>query len=198
MKSALAFPLAYDIAQFVIRGPQFNSLFASRFIRPSPGSRILDIGCGTATIFESLPGVQYVGFDMSNAYVRACRKRYGSKGKFYCKTVSEESLDDLGDFDAVLAIGVIHHLDDAEASSLFRIAHAALRTGGRLITLDGVFVDDQTRLEKWLLENDRGRFVRREADYLALAQSCFPCVTATISHSLFRIPYTNVVLECCK
>jgi cyclopropane fatty-acyl-phospholipid synthase-like methyltransferase len=33
-------------------------------------------------------------------------------------------------FDIVLAIGVLHHLDDAEVLQLFKIAHAALKNGG--------------------------------------------------------------------
>lgn len=198
MKSTLALPVAYDLAQFLIRGPRFNKIFARQFVKAAPGSRVLDIGCGTAAILQFLPNVEYVGFDMSEAYVGACQRRYGQRGRFYCQKVSEENLEDPSCYDVVLAIGVIHHLDDAQADRLFAMAYAALRVGGRLITLDGVYVDGQPWFARWLLDNDRGKFVRREEQYLRLANSHFATVNATITRSLFRIPYTNVVLECCK
>ena len=68
-------------------------------------------------------------------------------------------------FDIVLALGVLHHLDDNEALTLFQIAHDAMKPGGRLVTIDGVWTDDQSHIVKYLLSRDRGRFVRSEAGY---------------------------------
>ena len=51
----------------------------------------------------------------------------------------------------VLAIGVVHHLDDAEAVKLFQLAHAALKSGGRLVTMDGCYVPKQSRVARHLL-----------------------------------------------
>lgn len=41
-------------------------------------------------------------------------------------------------FDIVLVVGVLHHLDDTEALQLCQLAQAGLKSGGTLITLDGI------------------------------------------------------------
>jgi SAM-dependent methyltransferase len=101
-----------------------------------------------------------------------------------------------GSFDRVLAHGLLHHLPDDEVVEFFELARHALGPGGHLVTLDGCFVDGQSRAARFLLEQDRGRFVRDEASYVALAKRVFPDVRADIRHDLYRIPYTLILLEC--
>jgi len=48
----------------------------------------------------------------------------------------------------------------------------ALKPGGTFLALDGVYMPDQTKLVKWLLDNDRGRFVRAEKGYKDLLSPC--------------------------
>ena len=206
MRSLLSVPKLYDLAQFVMRGTKYRSRLTSQFIRASSGSRILDIGCGTGTILDSLPEVEYVGLDMSAAYVAAARKRYGTKENgaprhrsqctFHCLELTDKTVDPLGKFDIVLAMGVVHHLDDASAMNLFAYSRQALREGGRMITLDGVYTENQSRIVKSLLRADRGKFVRDESAYRSLCSGSFTSVQTTIAHDLFRIPYTCLIMEC--
>jgi cyclopropane fatty-acyl-phospholipid synthase-like methyltransferase len=99
-------------------------------------------------------------------------------------------------FDTVLALGILHHLDDAEASTLFSIAAQALKPGGRLITVDGVWVEGQSSVVKYLLSRDRGQFVRKTAEYQKLGAGHFAQMQAQVRHDLLRIPYSLLVLEC--
>lgn len=149
-------------------------------------------------MLNHMPDVKYVGFDMSQSYIDACQKRFGTAGKFHCEMLTADTVADYGEFDIVLAIGVVHHLDDAQASNLFSLAKSALVPGGRLLTLDGVYTDDQSMLVKQMLRNDRGEFVRTESAYKALATPMFDSVSTSISHDLFRIPYTVLIMECTK
>jgi len=48
-----------------------------------------------------------------------------------------------------------------------------------------------------LLDNDRGKFVRTQSCYRAIATSVFPHVTCSILHDMFRMPYTVIIMECC-
>ena len=96
------------------------------------------------------------------------------------------------------AIGVLHHLDDADAVRLFELASAALKPGGRLITYDGCFVKDQSSLAKWFISRDRGQYVRDADGYVSLASQVFTHVRVSIRHDMMRIPYTRIILECQK
>ncbi len=200
MNSLLAIPWLYDLAQHMMRGTRYQQHLVENHLRIAPGDRVLDIGCGTGALLDCLPRlvpeIQYVGFDMSPAYLAAARRKHGSRGQFHCVELTPQTVADFGQFNSVLAIGVLHHLDDAAADTLFAIAHRVLRPGGRLITLDGVFIEDQSWLVKRLLESDRGKHVRTESAYRALASRVFGQVQTLVSQDLFRIPYTTLIMEC--
>jgi SAM-dependent methyltransferase len=166
-------------------------------VAPRPGDRILDIGCGPGDVVDFLPeGVHYVGFAESDTYLRSARKRFGHRAEFYCERVGDKQLQELASFDIVLAFGVLHHLDDTRALQLFRLAHQALKPGGRLFTIDGCYLQGQSFLARWLLNKDRGKNVRSEGGYRALADAVFSDVCPSLHHRLFRVPYTILVLEC--
>ena len=94
-------------------------------------------------------------------------------------------------------MGVLHHLDDHEASELFSIALSALKPGGRLITLDGVYAPRQSPIARFLLSKDRGEYVREQSAYETLAHKSFSTVKSSIIHNLTApIPYTHLIMEC--
>jgi cyclopropane fatty-acyl-phospholipid synthase-like methyltransferase len=103
----------------------------------------------------------------------------------------------LGEFDIVLALGLVHHLDDKEARDLSRMGHKALRAGGRMITMHGCY-PTQSAAARYSLSRDRGRFVRNEMQYLELAHDRFSDVRATLREDSMRIPYTLLFMECTR
>jgi cyclopropane fatty-acyl-phospholipid synthase-like methyltransferase len=195
-KDILSHARVYSFFARLVGTERGRRLYTSRYIRPRSGDRILDIGCGPADILETLPAVEYHGFDLSADYIEAARARFGARGQFQVEAVSMELVGKYAGFDLVLATGVLHHLTDHEAADLFRVARAALKPGGRLVTLDGCFVAGQSRVARCLLRRDRGEHVRDETGYTALARSVFPVVEASLTSDLLRIPYTHLVMEC--
>jgi SAM-dependent methyltransferase len=170
--------------------------FMDEHIRPQPGDSILDIGCGPGTVLELMPeGVRYLGIDLEPAYIDAARSRFGDRGEFVCVDVSDAKLPPRS-FDLAIAVGILHHLDDDAADSLLSLAADALADGGRLVTLDGVFVEGQPPLARWVVGRDRGTSIRSPRGYEALAEAHFDRVVTTIHHRLLRIPYTHIALEC--
>ena len=131
-------------------------------------------------------------------HVRACRQRCGDRGRFHCEEPTADTAIHFGEFDVVLAIGRVRQLDDARAASLFALARGALRSGGRLIRLDGAFVARQSRLVRALLVADRGKFVRTEPDDRAPATREFREVRSFLSEDLFCIPYNTLIMECTR
>lgn len=170
--------------------------YCSEFIRTRPGDRVLDIGCGTGDIIEWLGDVEYIGFDLSPEYIQKAQRDYGSRGTFFCEAVRDDVAVQHGAFDVVLANGILHHLDDDEARSLLLLATKALTPKGRFVTMDGCYTQTQSRIKKLILDADRGRFVRTEPEYLALARTAFTDIRATVLDDLIRIPYTHLIMEC--
>lgn len=197
IRSLLARPQAYQFFFNMVGGRERSRILVRDYIRPTAGDRILEIGCGPGTIVPYLPRTEYVGFDVNQEYIDQARSRFPNAA-FVCERVSELTLPNRGYYDIVLALAILHHLDDAEAGQLFRLAHDALRPGGRLVTLDGVWTDDQSRGARYVQARDRGQFIRHEKAYVALAAQVFPNFRASIHHKLLRIPYTHIVLECVR
>jgi cyclopropane fatty-acyl-phospholipid synthase-like methyltransferase len=197
IRSVLAVPAAYNLWWKLVGGSGWAKVLVSEYVQPRVGTRILEIGCGPGTIARYLPQAAYVGFDVSSKYIEMARKRC-PQAQFVCERVSQFSMAKQQSFDVVLAIGIVHHLDDQEARQLFQIAYDALKSGGKLITFDGVFTNDQSAAARWLLVRDRGEYVRNEGEYVKIASQVFVDVRASIRHDLLRIPYTHLILECVR
>lgn len=189
-------PFCYEFYHRLIGAGYRTRVLMNEYIRPKEGDRILDIGCGPGNMVPYLPKCGYLGFDNNESYIETARQRYGDRGDFRCERVSNHTVQELGGFDIVLALGLIHHLDDSEARDLFSLGHQALKPGGRMITNDGCYRPNQSATKRYLLSRDRGQFVRTEQEYVALAKASFQTVTPHIREDVLRIPYTHLVLVC--
>ena len=74
--SVLARPWAYQLFFNVIGAPERSRILVRDYIRPRPGDRILEIGCGPGTIVPYLPDSEYVGFDLSEEYIEQARRKF--------------------------------------------------------------------------------------------------------------------------
>lgn len=194
LRAVLSHPAVYDRLQQLLGAHAFRTDFAQHVIRARPSDRVLDLGCGTAEILAYLPAVSYVGFDISEPYITAARRRFGAAGRFETRRPDAAEWAGGDGFDIVLAIGVLHHLDDEDAADLLKTARAALKQKGRLITVDPAIVDGQSRLARYLIGKDRGQHVRRPQDYEGLASAVFGDVATTVQHRAW-IPYTHCFME---
>lgn len=196
-RSVFSLPAVYRFAQRSIGSPDVRAAFVRDRVRPTAGDRILDIGCGTGDIVQLLGRVEYVGYDPSAEYIESARERYGELGEFVVGSVGAVGLDPES-FDVCIAKGVLHHLGDDAAGDLFCEAARVLRPGGRLITMDPVFTDDQSRIARFLAERDRGENVRTAEEYERLARKAFEQVESDVRHDLLRLPYSHVLLTCTR
>jgi cyclopropane fatty-acyl-phospholipid synthase-like methyltransferase len=197
IRSVLAIPAAYQLWWHLVGGPAWATVLVNEYIQVREGNRILEIGCGPGTIVGYLPHSDYLGFDLSSKYIEVARKRF-PQAQFVCERVSQFSLAKHQSFDAVLALGIVHHLDDAEAKRLFQIGYDALKPGGKLITIDGVWTRDQSATARWLLARDRGEHVREEAEYVRIASDVFSNIKPSVRHDLLRIPYSHLIMQCVR
>jgi SAM-dependent methyltransferase len=196
LKRFLSAAPIYQAFQNFVGARQLYRRLVGEHIRPASGMRVLDIGCGPAEILGELSSdVTYLGFDLSEKYIAAARKRWGARGSFHCAPVNDMTVRELPQVDVVLAVGVLHHLDDGEAERLFTLAASALAPGGRVVTYDPCFSPNQGTIARFLVSRDRGRHVRSPDGYEGLARRVFPRVNATLLDGHLRVPYTATVLS---
>ena len=188
----------YERFQRLLGSDAARRRFVRDFLRPFPGVRILDIGCGTGTILDYLPGdVDYVGYDLNPKYIEDARRRYRGRGRFSCARV-EEAPEEPGGFDLVLATAILHHLDDPEAERLVESAYHHLRPGGSLVTLDPVRHPGQPPVARLLVALDRGRRVRTPEGYRDLVAAHFPSIETALLTDLMPIPYSHFLMRASK
>jgi SAM-dependent methyltransferase len=191
-------PFFYEFYHSLIGANYRSRVLVSEYIRPQPHDRILDIGCGPGNMLPFLPECQYLGVDANPACIASARQRYSNRAQFICERVSHYSVQQFGVFDIVLALGLVHHLDDSEARDLFGLGYTSLKPGGRMITNDGCYAPGQSPAIRFLLSRDRGRFVRTQEQYLGLAHTWFQEVNAHLRENILRIPYPHLILECTR
>jgi ubiquinone/menaquinone biosynthesis C-methylase UbiE len=171
--------------------------FIQNHVRPRPGDKIIDIGCGPAQILPWLPEVEYLGFDVNSSYIASAKRAHSNKGTFVVGDTNSLWDDPrFRDADIVIGIGILHHLDDYEAAHCIHFADHALKDRGRFVCIDACWVLNQGFLSRYIMSQDRGQNVRTEQAYRQLAAKVFKNVDACVDTKPMRIPYVTVVLEC--
>lgn len=193
-ESLLGTALGYRAFKVATRGDATMAAMAAQYVKPSPGERILDVGCGYGDLSTHLPDVKYVGIDSNEGYIDFAKREHGRHGEFLLGDVSNLPADSLGTFDAAVAIGVLHHLPDAAATSMLRSLSEILAPSGRFVAAEPVWDPDQQTTARVLAALDRGRFVREEQRYVDLLSPWFPKVECETRHDLFWFPYTHCMI----
>lgn len=195
VRAMLSHPVVYELWSQLVGARRARNILVSDYVRPGPGDRVLDLGCGPGELLPHLGDATYVGVDFSGEYIRRARTRFGNRAQLRVGDVTALE-PDLEGFDLVIAFGVVHHLDDDGARALFAGAARALKPAGRCVTVDPTFVDGQRRAALAIIARDRGQHVRTPAQYVKLAAADFPSVAGAVRHDLLRMPYSHCVLDC--
>jgi SAM-dependent methyltransferase len=194
IEHALGIARLYDAFQRAVGAQASKRRFVTEHVRARPTDRVLDLGCGTGAVLELLPkGVSYVGVEIDPNYVARARGQLGDRGEFVCADLT--AYDPKREFDAVVAYGVMHHLDDAGVSAACDVADRALIDDGRLLFAEPCRLPSQSWLETTLMNHDRGRYIRTPERYVELLSPLFPSVSTQYMLDGYRIPYSFLILE---
>ena len=113
----------FRIAMRLLHGPDLDRKYAHicKFI--SPGDRVLDVGCGTATLQSHLNGNEYLGLEMNDKFIAYARK----KGRNVMKQDAMK-FRRFRDFDVCVMMDVLHHLNPRHARLVKRALSGVKKT----------------------------------------------------------------------
>lgn len=192
----LGIPKIYNGLQRIVGAMRAREIVIREYLQPRSDDMILDIGCGTGYVINYLPNCRYVGFDINAVYINYAKKKYGLRGKFQCKYATKELLKGYGVFDCVMMNGLMHHLDDSESVDMLSLAKSVLKYDGIIVGIDGCYKDDLWAFGRWMLNNDRGKFVRDKSGYELLLQKVFKRTYSEMREDLFLVPYNCLIWKC--
>jgi SAM-dependent methyltransferase len=167
-------------------------------IRAKPGMKLLDVGCGPASLFPYLPPVDYTGIDLNPKHIEYSKSIYGSRARFLAGDVVQDLPGEEASFDLVIVSALLHHLDDAQARSLLERLCRLVKPGGRMVTFDNVWLESQN-VVAWLLNKlDSGLNVRSENGYRRLVEGLPVSLEGSVYRDLLRIPYDHFAMVMIK
>jgi SAM-dependent methyltransferase len=135
---------------------------------------MLDIGCGIGQ-YASLTTGRYVGVDLNCPYVDHARRRRGDDRHTFRCVDAGELVAEGERFDLVLMVDFLHHLSDEVAVSVLGTARDL--AAGHIVSLEPV-TEQENRVGRWFIENDRGEHMRAHAQLLALFDAALLAVEA--------------------
>jgi SAM-dependent methyltransferase len=165
----LGHPFVYDqVRPRIVGGIDMKPLYD---LLGSEGRKVvLDVGCGTGDALRHLGDVdRYLGVDTDPVAIEAARRRYGDRPNvtFECRHIHAADVIDFAPTGVVLS-GVLHHLTNAEAEGVFRLALGSPALV-RVVTADIVFLPGKL-FNNVLAMMDRGRYCREPDAYASLAR----------------------------
>ena len=190
----------YKFFQFSVSRRNTSSVIREEILKPDGVQDVLDFGCGIGYHSLEFPNANYLGIEPLQSCVKKAHKLFNETNRRFILG-DHKTLKEIPDssFDLILAIGVLHHINDDIVSEFLEESQRILRKGGRLTTFDPVLHEDQSVFSRWVVKQDRGRWVRSEFEYSKLIAEYFPGkFDQKIYTRLLRIPYDHVTFTLIK
>ncbi len=146
-----------------------------------PGTRLLDLGCGTGLelgyYFESVPSAVVTGIDLAPGMLAELRGKFPQKqmtlilGSYFDVPFEE------GAYDAAVSVESLHHFTKAEKIPLYEKLRKALKPGGYFILTDYFAMTEEEE------QAHRAALMRlREAQRIADGTFCHYDTPLTVGH----------------
>lgn len=194
-KRVLEIPVIFESYQAMVGAPSCHDRFIRDYVAARSSETVLDVGCGTGVSLNSLPRpIGYTGIDISDAYIRRAQAQHGNDGVFLAADATGAVPEVAGPFDRIFAFGVLHHLSPEQVHGLIANLTRWLKPGGSFTSIDPCFIEGQNAIARYIVQQDRGQFVRTPEALFVLFKDAFAGDVEVVTDML-RIPYTQVILR---
>lgn len=190
----ITIPSVYKALMSALGADASITRYVNEVMQPLAGIKMLDVGCGPANVLAYLPPLDYTGIDLNEKHIAFARERYGSRGRFLVGSAGEDLRQEENSFDLINVSALLHHLDDSEAIRLFASLKRLLKQGGRIVTIDNVWLPNQRAIVKLINRLDSGLNIRTPAGYLKLLDGEGFDIQTRIFHDLLRVPYDHFTM----
>ncbi len=197
LKSLLEIPVFYELFHTMVGARVWLKNFVNEEIKPVNGQKLLDVGCGPAEIVKLLPeGLDYIGVDHSEAYIKSATKKFGNRAKFICDDLTKLPEHEIGEIDIAVAIGLTHHLEDEEVELLLKNVSSLMKPESRFFIVDVCYFDGQSPIVKYIISQDRGENIRHIDEYMKFATNTFSNIKQSLHYGFLPFPHSALILEC--
>ncbi|MFO0980001.1 MAG: class I SAM-dependent methyltransferase [Planctomycetaceae bacterium] len=150
----------------VLKGELRDTLSAST------QNRVLDLGCGTGIHAPHFSPGRYQGVDVSASYIQAARRKFAGY-QFDLADARTLKFED-GSFQTVLISGVLHHLNDEDATAVLSEAARMLSNGGVAVIWEDIPCRSAWNIVGSLIHRlDQGKWIRTPSRYRELLAPWF-------------------------
>ena len=161
--------------------------------------RILEIGCSVGNVsmaFRQFPNISFVGLDIDSDAISVAQSIFRSDPRFrFIGGTAHSLIGQQEPFDLVLLAGVLHHVNDVDATDLISTAAQLLAPAGTLVISEP---EPPRATDSWLVRLfgvlERGQWLRKMDDLITLIRLAQPSLVVTnaetylISPSVFGWP----------
>lgn len=190
----LRVPFMYRLSQLLFGGRSIKKHIFNNYWTSYPGMRILDVGCGPAQDRDLLgDDVFWTGLETSEQYVRSVRNSLRPSDSIFHGDVSTLLDLNITSFDVVLLSGVLHHLSDDLAKTVLSDCIKVLAPNGKIFTIDPVRMPGASKFEEYLINSDRGKFVRNNEEYDQLIPLAFSQKSIEVVNKVGFLPQSTRV-----
>lgn len=196
LRRLLNLPTFYMLFGKLIAPKNGKELFVTQCIGSTQGLRILDLGCGPASILHHIHGeTLYVGIDNNSRYIETAKRNFVGREtcEFYNLDLNDYAQTATQRFDLVIMTGVLHHIDDNEVEACMTNIKRLLTPNGRFVSRDPCYTTPMNPIARALCSLDRGRFVRTVNQYVAIQQKYWANVKYDVRTDTLRFfPYSVI------
>ena len=196
LKKLLEIPLVYNCFQHCTGYYKFMIQKVSESILEINPTSVVDLGCGPGMLLQKrIINNNYLGIDISSKYTIQAEmnaKKLSIQSLFETKKVEKVNYEKYSEFlgarPIFLAVGLFHHLPNENLKLLLEQIKKT-QSNAQMISIDPVFIDNQDFVSKYIVSQDRGKFVRHKNDLTEiLLQNSFKPKKLEVGKEFTRLP----------